>query len=77
MLRSLLLAAALAACIPAADVISQTVSTERAVAITFDDLPATGAGMVRNDPASLREMTRKLLATVREHNVPAVARGGP
>lgn len=72
MLRILLLAAALAACIPAADVISQTVSTERAVAITFDDLPATGAGMVRNDPAGLREMTRKLLAAVREHNVPAI-----
>ena len=28
--------------------------------------------MVRNDVASLREMTRKLLAAVREHNIPAV-----
>jgi len=44
----------------------------RRVAVTFDDLPAPSAGMVANDVASLREMTRKLLASLEKHGVPAV-----
>lgn len=45
---------------------------ERAVAVTFDDLPATSAGVVATDVASLEAMTRKLLAAVRTHRIPAV-----
>jgi peptidoglycan/xylan/chitin deacetylase (PgdA/CDA1 family) len=44
----------------------------RAVAVTFDDLPATAAGVVSTDVASLHELTRKLLRAVRKHSVPAV-----
>ena len=68
----LLVPIALAALCPAANVLSQTRAETRAVAVTFDDLPATGAGMVANDVASLTAMTRKLLNAVRMHAVPAV-----
>jgi peptidoglycan/xylan/chitin deacetylase (PgdA/CDA1 family) len=47
-------------------------ATERAVAVTFDDLPATSAGVVASDVASLEELTRKLLSAVREYSIPAV-----
>jgi peptidoglycan/xylan/chitin deacetylase (PgdA/CDA1 family) len=40
--------------------------------VTFDDLPATPAGVVANDVASLQELTRRLLSAVRKHSVPAV-----
>ena len=36
---------------------------------TFDDLPATPAGVVATDVASLQELTRKLLSAVREDPV--------
>ena len=52
--------------------IAHTQAIERAVAVTFDDLPATPAGMVANDVANLAELTRKLLNAVRRHGVPAV-----
>ncbi len=42
---------------------------ERAVAVTFDDLPGTGGGL---DLAVFREINRKLLATIRSEGVPAV-----
>jgi peptidoglycan/xylan/chitin deacetylase (PgdA/CDA1 family) len=45
---------------------------QRAVAVTFDDLPATVAGVAANDPASLEAVTRKLLQAVSEHRVPAI-----
>ena len=57
---------------PAANGISQTRAETRAVAITFDDLPATAAGVVANDVASLTAMTGRLLNAVRAHGVPAV-----
>ena len=63
---------ALAALLLAVDAIPQTRAPERAVAVTFDDLPATPAGVVANDVASLEELTGKLLSAVRKHNVPAV-----
>lgn len=44
----------------------------RAVAVTFDDLPATPAGAVASDVASLEQLTRKLLSAVRKHDIPAV-----
>jgi len=44
----------------------------RAVAVTFDDLPATHAGVVVNQPTNLEELTRRLLTAVRKYNVPAV-----
>jgi peptidoglycan/xylan/chitin deacetylase (PgdA/CDA1 family) len=47
-------------------------AAERAVAVTFDDLPAPPAAIVSNSVASLRENTAKLLAAVRAHGVPAV-----
>jgi len=50
----------------------RTVAAGRSVAVTFDDLPATGAGVVSNEVAALREMTSKLLAAFRAHNVPVV-----
>src|SRR5688500_7837343 len=72
-MRSILvIAVALAVIFPAAGAVSQTRIAERTVAVTFDDLPATAAGMVANDVSRLNEMTRKLLSAVRRHNVPAV-----
>jgi peptidoglycan-N-acetylglucosamine deacetylase len=61
-----------AALLLAVDAIPHTRAPERAVAVTFDDLPATPAGVVANDVASLQELTRKLLSAVRKHSVPAV-----
>jgi peptidoglycan/xylan/chitin deacetylase (PgdA/CDA1 family) len=63
---------ALAALVLAVAAVPQTRAPERAVAVTFDDLPATPAGVVANDVASLQELTRKLLSAVRKHGVPAV-----
>jgi len=45
---------------------------ERTVAVTYDDLPAPPAGIPANDPATLREVTRKLLAAFQAHGVPVV-----
>lgn len=47
-------------------------AVDRAVAVTFDDLPATAAGTVANDIESLEVLTRKLLTALREHRIPAV-----
>jgi len=63
---------ALAALLLAVNPIPHARAPERAVAVTFDDLPATEAGALANDVASLRELTRKLLSAVRKHGVPAV-----
>src|SRR5262245_4722436 len=49
-----------------------TRTSDRAVAITFDDLPATAAGMPARDVASLQDVTRRLLATINRYNIPAV-----
>jgi peptidoglycan/xylan/chitin deacetylase (PgdA/CDA1 family) len=40
--------------------------------VSFDDLPATPAGVLANDVASLEALTGKLLREVRKYNVPAV-----
>jgi peptidoglycan/xylan/chitin deacetylase (PgdA/CDA1 family) len=45
---------------------------DRSVAVTIDDLPGPPGGLVSNDVAGLRENTRKLLAAVARHRVPAV-----
>ena len=45
-------------------------AAERAVAVTFDDLPAGAA--VAGDLASLRQLTQRLLQAVRKHRIPAV-----
>jgi len=45
---------------------------DRCVAVTFDDLPGPPGGLVSNEVAGLRENSRKLLATLAEHGVPAV-----
>ena len=45
---------------------------ERTVAVTFDDLPATSAGAVATDTASLEDLTRRLVTTVRQRRVPAI-----
>jgi peptidoglycan/xylan/chitin deacetylase (PgdA/CDA1 family) len=47
-------------------------AVDRAVAVTFDDLPATPAGVVANDVAGLETLTRKLLGAVQKYRVPAV-----
>jgi peptidoglycan/xylan/chitin deacetylase (PgdA/CDA1 family) len=56
----------------AVDALPQTRPLSRTVAVTFDDLPATPAGAVGHDVASLTALTRKLLSAVRKHDVPAV-----
>jgi peptidoglycan/xylan/chitin deacetylase (PgdA/CDA1 family) len=45
---------------------------DRAVAVTFDDLPGPPGGLVSNDVAALRENTRKLLGTLADRGVPVV-----
>jgi peptidoglycan/xylan/chitin deacetylase (PgdA/CDA1 family) len=47
-------------------------AAEKAVAVTIDDLPAPGGGLVQNTVAGLRENTRKLLAACRKAGVPVV-----
>jgi peptidoglycan/xylan/chitin deacetylase (PgdA/CDA1 family) len=47
-------------------------AADRAVAVTFDDLPGTTASLVSGDVPALRETTRKLLAAFREAKVPVV-----
>ncbi|RPJ84107.1 MAG: polysaccharide deacetylase, partial [Acidobacteria bacterium] len=63
---------AVGALLLAVEALPHTSPPERTVAVTFDDLPATPAGVVANDVPSLRELTRKLLSAVRAHSVPAV-----
>jgi peptidoglycan/xylan/chitin deacetylase (PgdA/CDA1 family) len=63
----ILLAAALAAGV------GRVTPAERAVAVTFDDLPGPPAGLVSNDVAALRANTAKLLATFHEHAMPVAA----
>jgi peptidoglycan/xylan/chitin deacetylase (PgdA/CDA1 family) len=52
--------------------VPQTQRVDRIVAVTFDDLPATQAGAVANDVASLEALTTKLLSAVRQYGIPAV-----
>ena len=47
-------------------------AAQRAVAVTFDDLPGPGVALLSNDVPALRENTRKLLAAFRGANVPVV-----
>lgn len=47
-------------------------AAERAVAVTFDDLPGPPGGLVSNDVAALRANTVKLLTTFRAHAIPVV-----
>lgn len=63
---------ALAALLLAGAATPHTGAPERTVAVTFDDLPATTAGVVANDVASLEKLTRQLLSAVRKHRIPAV-----
>src|SRR5919106_3566841 len=63
---------ALSALLLAANAIPRPRAVGRAVAVTFDDLPATLAGVVANDVARLEELTRKLLSAVRKYSIPAV-----
>ena len=58
-LRTLLAAGAL---LLAAEALPHTAPPERTVAVTFDDLPATSAGAVAHDVASLKELTGRLLS---------------
>ncbi len=65
-------ALALFALLQTGTAVPQTPAAHRAVAVTFDDLPATPAGMVANDVASLTDVTRRLLNAIRRYGVPAV-----
>jgi peptidoglycan/xylan/chitin deacetylase (PgdA/CDA1 family) len=47
-------------------------AAERAVAVTFDDLPGPSGALLASDVPALRENTRKLLAAFREARVPVV-----
>jgi peptidoglycan/xylan/chitin deacetylase (PgdA/CDA1 family) len=44
----------------------------RRVAVTFDDLPGPAASLVSNEIGPLRDNTRRLLAAIRKHAIPAV-----
>jgi len=46
--------------------------SERTVAVTFDDLPGPGGGLVSNAVPALRENTKKLLASFKKYEVPVV-----
>jgi peptidoglycan/xylan/chitin deacetylase (PgdA/CDA1 family) len=70
--RTLIALLAVAALLLAPDAVSRTRAPARAVAVTFDDLPATPAGVVADDAASLRDLTRTLLDAVRRHGIPAI-----
>lgn len=52
--------------------LGQADAAERAVAVTFDDLPGPPGGLVSNDIAALRANTAKLLATFHGHAIPVV-----
>lgn len=47
-------------------------AAERAVAVTFDDLPGPSVALLASDVPTLRENTRKLLAAFRDAKVPVV-----
>ena len=49
-----------------------TRAVERSIAITFDDLPGTGAGVAVNDSSGLEALSRQLLTAVRRHDIPAI-----
>jgi peptidoglycan/xylan/chitin deacetylase (PgdA/CDA1 family) len=51
---------------------SAAAAAERAVAVTFDDLPGPPAALASNDVGALRENTRRLLAAFQEAKVPVV-----
>jgi peptidoglycan/xylan/chitin deacetylase (PgdA/CDA1 family) len=70
MIHAAIAAATLAALLLLAS--HHALAVDRAVAVTFDDLPATPAGAVANDVVSLEALTRKLLAVVQAHRIPAV-----
>jgi peptidoglycan-N-acetylglucosamine deacetylase len=44
----------------------------KAVAVTIDDLPAPGGGLINNTIAGLRENTEKLMAACRKAGVPVI-----
>jgi peptidoglycan/xylan/chitin deacetylase (PgdA/CDA1 family) len=69
LLLAVLVPAALAA--RPAPAVERPAEAHRRVAVTFDDLPGTPPGLVSNDVASVREMTKKLLSAVTNHRVPA------
>lgn len=48
-------------------------AADRRLAVTFDDLPATPAGVVSTSVAELEQTTKKLLAAINAHAIPAVA----
>lgn len=50
-------------------------AVDRRVALTFDDLPMTGAGAC--DPAKVREVTRKLTAGLEARSIPAAGLASP
>ncbi len=47
-------------------------ATRRAVAITFDDLPAPADSVVSDDAVTLKETNRKLLEVLHANHVPAI-----
>jgi peptidoglycan-N-acetylglucosamine deacetylase len=51
---------------------TEVAAADKAVAVTIDDLPAPGGGLVHNTIAGLRENTQKLLAACRKAGVPVV-----
>jgi peptidoglycan/xylan/chitin deacetylase (PgdA/CDA1 family) len=53
--------------------LGQADAAQRAVAVTFDDLPGSPGSLVSNDVAALRGTTARLLAIFREHGIPVVA----
>ena len=52
--------------------LGRAATSQRALAVTIDDLPANPAGSIGSDAATQAAMTRKLLVALAEHRVPAV-----
>jgi len=76
MLSTLVVWALLVTTPPATPLPAQRSATKpprhRAVAVTFDDLPAPSDSVVADDAGTLKEMTGRLLATIKANHIPAV-----
>ena len=47
-------------------------SPHRSIALTFDDLPAPSDAIVSDNADTMKQMTRKLLSTIKRNRIPAV-----
>lgn len=76
MLPTLVVWTLLVTTLPATPLSAQRSTTkppgQRAVAVTFDDLPAPGDSVLIDDADTMKEMTGRLLATIKANHIPTV-----